>query len=110
AIFIADYYIIKRRNLDIRALYMGKEGRYWYSGGFNMRAICAWVIGAIIPTVVSILDAAHVQNIPSVLVWINANAYIFGFVVAFFVYIAIMRNEKTSFISDEEEAALTETK
>jgi NCS1 family nucleobase:cation symporter-1 len=108
AIFIADYYIVKKRNLDVQALYMGSGGRYWYQSGWNLRAILAWVLGAIIPTVVSILQAAGVSDIPAVLTWINANAYIFGFVVAFILYILFMQNEKGSSISDEEEAALTE--
>ena len=104
AIFIADYYIVKKRNIDVQALYMGREGRYWYQGGFNAIAFIAWVAGAIIPTLVS----AGVLPNTGALGWINANAYIFAFVVAFIIYIIFMSRKSVSFISDEEEAAMTQ--
>ncbi len=49
AIFIADYFIVKHKRADIAALFKGAEGRYWYSGGFNVAAIIAWVLAFIFP-------------------------------------------------------------
>ncbi|MEG0663054.1 MAG: cytosine permease, partial [Anaerovoracaceae bacterium] len=43
AIFIADYYVCKKKRVDVAALYQGPEGRYWYSGGWNGAAIIAWI-------------------------------------------------------------------
>ena len=100
AIFIADYYIVKKRNLDVMALYQGKEGRYWYQSGWNVRAIIAWIIGFILPTLGNF-------GVPA-FKWIAANGYIFGFVVGLIVYVILMKGETTSFISQEEEDALTE--
>ncbi|MDR2295210.1 MAG: cytosine permease, partial [Clostridiales Family XIII bacterium] len=103
AIFIADYYIIKKRNVDVMALYQGREGRYWYQGGWNARAIVAWVCGFILPTLGSTLLSGN-----AVFTWIAANGYIIGFVIGLVVYVALMQSENVSFISSEEEAAITE--
>jgi len=100
AIFIADYYIVKKRNLDVMALFQGKDGRYWYSSGWNIKAIIAWVLGFILPT----LGNFGVTSLK----WIAANGYVFGFVVAFIVYAILMKSDTVSFVSDEEEEAMTE--
>lgn len=100
AIFIADYYIVKKRNIDVMALYQGSEGRYWYQSGWNIRAIIAWICGFILPTLGSLGVAS--------LKWVSANGYVIGFVIGLVVYVLLMKNETTSFISDEEEEAMTE--
>lgn len=100
AIFIGDYYIVKKRNLDVMALYQGKEGRYWYQNGWNIKAIIAWVCGFILPTLGS-------MGVPA-LKWVSANGYVIGFVIGLTVYVILMKNETTSFITDEEEEAMTE--
>jgi len=100
AIFIADYYIVKKRNIDVMALYQGSEGRYWYQSGWNIRAIIAWICGFILPTLGSLGVAS--------LKWVSANGYVIGFVIGLAVYVLLMKNETTSFISDEEEEAMTE--
>ncbi|MDR2771676.1 MAG: NCS1 family nucleobase:cation symporter-1 [Clostridiales Family XIII bacterium] len=103
AIFIADYYIIKRRNVDVMALYQGAEGRYWYQGGWNARAIIAWFCGFILPTLGSTLLKEN-----AAFSWIAANGYVIGFIIGLVAYILLMKSETLSFISDEEEAAITE--
>jgi NCS1 family nucleobase:cation symporter-1 len=105
SIFIIDYYFVKKRNIDIQALYQA-DGRYKYSGGFNASAIIAWVAGAILPTLISLVPAMKV----GALNWINANAYLFAFFVALIVYYLIMPkgDSSPSYISDEQEAAITQ--
>jgi NCS1 family nucleobase:cation symporter-1 len=105
SIFIIDYYIVKRRNIDVQALYKA-DGRYKYSSGFNASAVIAWVAGAILPTLISLVPALQV----GALNWINANAYLFAFFVALIVYYLIMpKGDKSpSYISDEQEAAITQ--
>lgn len=100
AIFIADYYVVKKRNIDVMALFQGQEGRYWYNSGWNIKALVAWVAGFILPT----LGNFGVSSLK----WIAANGYAFGFIVAFVVYVLLMKNDTVSFVSDEEEAAMTE--
>jgi NCS1 family nucleobase:cation symporter-1 len=48
-IMIVDYYIIKKENLDIDALFDDSaKAKYHYSGGFNHKAILAWVLSGYI--------------------------------------------------------------
>ncbi len=100
AIFIADYYIIKKRNIDVMALFQGSEGRYWYSGGWNIKAVIAWIAGFILPTLGSLGVSA--------LSWVSANGYFIGFGIGFIVYVLLMKGSSPSFVSDEEEEAMTE--
>jgi NCS1 family nucleobase:cation symporter-1 len=49
-ILIADYYIVRRQQVDVDALYtMSKHGAYWYSKGYNPRAVWTMVPSALIP-------------------------------------------------------------
>lgn len=44
-IMVTDYYIIKKKKLDIHAMYKdGPNGIYWYSKGVNFRAWAAFCI------------------------------------------------------------------
>ncbi|NGO77888.1 hypothetical protein G6045_19815 [Streptomyces sp. YC504] len=44
---ITDYLLLRRTRLALRELYV-KEGRYWYSGGWNWRAVLAFTVGALL--------------------------------------------------------------
>lgn len=100
AIFIADYYVVKKKNIDVMALFQGPGGRYWYSNGWNWRAVVAWICGFILPTMGNFGVGG--------LKWVAANGYIIGFAIGFVVYILLMPKNHISAISDEEEAAMTE--
>jgi nucleobase:cation symporter-1, NCS1 family len=56
AVMIADYWIVRHRQLSLADLYK-HEGRYAYSGGWNWRAIAAVLIG-VIPVLPGFLKAA----------------------------------------------------
>jgi nucleobase:cation symporter-1, NCS1 family len=43
-IVLVDYFLIRRRAIDLEDLYK-KEGKYWFSTGINPIAIIAWAIG-----------------------------------------------------------------
>jgi NCS1 family nucleobase:cation symporter-1 len=60
AVMIADYWIVRRRQLDVGGLY-NMEGRYSYSGGWNWKAVLAVFIG-VIPLVPGFLRAATTPN------------------------------------------------
>jgi len=48
-VMTVDYYLFKRGRLDIDSLYrMGPEGQYWYTGGVNLPAIAAVLVGSAI--------------------------------------------------------------
>ncbi|TLS43744.1 NCS1 family nucleobase:cation symporter-1 [Streptomyces montanus] len=46
-ILIADYWIVRRTVLHVADLYT-PGGRYWYSGGWNWRAVAAFVVGGVL--------------------------------------------------------------
>ncbi len=46
-VLIADYWIVRRTRLDLVDLYR-PGGRYWYRGGWNWRAVLAFVIGGLL--------------------------------------------------------------
>ena len=46
-ILIADYWLIRRTELDLADLYR-PGGRYWYAGGWNWRAVVAFVVGGVL--------------------------------------------------------------
>jgi nucleobase:cation symporter-1, NCS1 family len=46
-VLIAGYWVRSRTNLDLAALYE-RGGKYWYSGGWNWRAVVATLLGAVL--------------------------------------------------------------
>jgi nucleobase:cation symporter-1, NCS1 family len=56
AVMIADYWIVRRRQLSLADLYK-LEGRYAYSGGWNWRAIVAVLVG-VVPVLPGFFKAA----------------------------------------------------
>ncbi|CED84056.1 Uridine permease/thiamine transporter/allantoin transport [Phaffia rhodozyma] len=41
---IADYYLVRQGKVDVPSLYAGKHGRYYYTKGFNWRALVTMAI------------------------------------------------------------------
>src|ERR671917_1318265 len=64
AVMIADYWIVRRRQLSLPDLYR-YDGRYAYSGGWNWRAIAAVLIG-VIPVLPGFFKAATTPNFTGV--------------------------------------------
>jgi NCS1 family nucleobase:cation symporter-1 len=46
-ILIADYWLLRGTRLHLQDLYRG-EGRYWYTGGWNLRAVVAFLVGGVL--------------------------------------------------------------
>jgi putative hydroxymethylpyrimidine transporter CytX len=46
-VFVADYFVLGRRGHGADELFQPR-GRYWYLGGFNPRAIAAWLLGFLV--------------------------------------------------------------
>ena len=64
-ILVADYYAIRRQRLDIDAMFRSDaDGAYYYTNGWNRRALVAFVI----PTVFAVLT-----------VWLPALEFLLGF-------------------------------
>ncbi|WP_207100179.1 NCS1 family transporter [Paracoccus shandongensis] len=71
-IMVADYYVIRRRRLNVPALY-DPEGQYRYTGGFNPAGLIAWLLAG------------------AVAAWWSAFAFVIGFPLGFLVYLALMK-------------------
>jgi NCS1 family nucleobase:cation symporter-1 len=46
-VLIADYWLVRRTVLHLGELY-DPAGRYWYRGGWNWRAVTAFVVGGVL--------------------------------------------------------------
>ena len=91
-IMIADYYFIRKQQLNINELYRHK-GQYTFSNGFNNRAIIALLLG-ILPNVPGFLLTIKVISQDAFPQWVS-HLYNYAWFVGFFVsgisYILMMR-------------------
>ncbi|CAH0057712.1 unnamed protein product [Clonostachys solani] len=89
AILACDYWVVKRRAIDVPALYR-KNGRYSYGNraGTNWRAVCAMLVGSVpnLPGLAAAvnpsLDIGGAKNIFDMF-------YLYGFTSTFLVYGAL---------------------
>ena len=103
AIFIADYFVVKQKRIDIMSLFQGSNGRYWYSGGWNWAAVIAWVLAFIFPLL------TYFGASGAFFTFVNSINYVWSFVVGFVVYIILMKTGMAgnSFVTEEEHEAFT---
>ncbi len=82
-ILVCDYFVLRRMELSLPELY-GK-GRYWYSGGYNWRAMLALLLG-ILPNIPGFLGT--IGAAPAYPFWMAVYTYAWfvGFALAFLVY------------------------
>ncbi len=80
-VLIADYFIVRKRNLKVDDLYKS-DGEYRYSKGFNPKAIAALAAGVFV---------ALIGLLVSELRFLYDYAWFVGFAVAFVVYVVTMR-------------------
>jgi nucleobase:cation symporter-1, NCS1 family len=93
-ILIADYFLLRKTELDLEALYQ-KSGKYWYSNGINYKALMALVIG-VLPNVPGFLQAAgFVSDVPGIFTSIYTYAWFVGFFVSGGLYLGLMKMGKT---------------
>jgi NCS1 family nucleobase:cation symporter-1 len=86
-VMVCDYYIIKKRKLDLDQLYTD-HGIYWYSGGWNWRAYASFVVGfaPLLPGFAKSID--NTLNIGGA--WkIYSFAWMFGFCTSVLVHYVI---------------------
>ena len=92
-ILICDYWILRKQNLNLAALFK-TEGEYSYSSGFNWRAIVALIV-AITPVVPGFLRAAttpggQVAN-PNFFDTLYVYAWFVTFAIGFALYFILMK-------------------
>ena len=88
-VLIADYYLIRRTQLDLPGLYR-PNGPYWYARGFNPLAIMALLAG-IAPCVPGFLATVGLISVPPLWVEMYHYAWFISFAVALVVYLGLMR-------------------
>ena len=104
AILVADYFVIKKKRVNVKALYDEKDDTYTYYKGWNLKAIISWVLGGIIP----MLGNFGIGGV--VTMWMGANSYVVGFIISFVIYILLMKNDRKSYVSEEKFEEITEKK
>jgi NCS1 family nucleobase:cation symporter-1 len=91
-IMIADYYVWRRRQLHLAALYRA-DSEYRYTNGFSIVAIVALLI-AILPNLPGFLATVKLVDptiVPAFFVRLYDYAWFVGFAIAFVVYLALRR-------------------
>jgi NCS1 family nucleobase:cation symporter-1 len=89
-IMIADYYVYRRKQLHVAALYRD-DGEYRFTNGFSLVAIFSLLV-AILPNLpgffvtVKIIDPT---SVPEFLVRLYDYAWFVGFAIAFVVYLVL---------------------
>jgi nucleobase:cation symporter-1, NCS1 family len=84
-IAIADYWLVRRKQLDLKELYE-PNGRYNYTTGFNKNGVYALVIGVAIPVLGLLIPGLR-------FLW--DNAWTFGLFIAIGVYTYLMKGDKS---------------
>uniref|UniRef100_A0A7R9V9M8 Nitrate reductase n=2 Tax=Chlamydomonas euryale TaxID=1486919 RepID=A0A7R9V9M8_9CHLO len=90
-VVMADYWLVRRRQLDVDALYTsGPTSAYWYTGGWNPAAIAAVVLGTA-PSLPGLLaNAGVLQGVPPLLLSVYDAAWFVGVGVSTLVYCVLM--------------------
>ena len=88
-ILIADYFVCRRRMLNLAALYQA-NGEYRFTNGFSVVAIVALLAGALpsLPGFLVHVKAMDEKIVPQLLADLYHYAWFIGFAVAFVVYLA----------------------
>ncbi len=101
-VLIADYWILRRGELDLEGLYR-KEGPYWYSNGWNWRAIVALLMGMAVPMpgllaqfskIDFIKDRCGQLEVAPIWTQIYDYAWFVSFGVALVVYLLLMSTRR----------------
>jgi NCS1 family nucleobase:cation symporter-1 len=91
-ILIADYFVYRHRNLDVKGLY-DAQGPYRFTNGISLVAVVALLAGAL-PSIpgflvnIKVLDAA---SVPEMLASVYNYAWFAGFGIAFVLYLALRK-------------------
>jgi NCS1 family nucleobase:cation symporter-1 len=83
-VLICDYYLIRKTKLSLVELYQPR-GPYWYSGGWNVKALIALAAG-ILPNLPGFLGTIKVATVPDVWMQLYSYAWFVGFGISFGVY------------------------
>jgi NCS1 family nucleobase:cation symporter-1 len=91
-IMIADYFVIRKRSLDVDALYDPK-GCYRYTGGWSVAAIAAFLAGALpnLPGFLAQVRWLDPAAVPALFMSVYGFAWFAGFAIAFVAYVVLRK-------------------
>ncbi|MGE3239981.1 MAG: NCS1 family nucleobase:cation symporter-1 [Pirellulales bacterium] len=91
-VLIADYFVIRRTRLDLAGLYK-KDGPYWYSGGFNLAALIALILGIFpcVPGFLAAVSESWKASLPTFWSDLYNYAWFISFGISFVVYVVLMK-------------------
>ena len=92
-IMVADYFLIRKTELDVNSLYH-REGAYYYTKGINPRAIAALVLGVTIALIGLFVEPLH---------FLYDYAWFVGFFTSGLVYLALMKLAAPAAIQERSE-------
>lgn len=89
-IMIADYFVHRRRRLNVAALY-DPAGEYAYTGGFSLVGLASLGVAVLpnLPGFLAAVGAVDRARLPGVLLGIYDYAWFAGFALAFAVYLLL---------------------
>jgi NCS1 family nucleobase:cation symporter-1 len=98
-IILADYYLVKRRHLDVDQLYSDSpNGPYFYRRGWNLRAIAAFIPAAMVSIAIDVLPAFKAGS---------AYSWFVGVALAVGIYTILARTRSSSESYEPSKPTLT---
>lgn len=94
-IIIIDYFLVRKTELDLEALYQ-RKGEYWYSGGFNPIALFAMAVGIVVnlPGFLVQAELVSAASVPDFFETLYTYAWFVGFILAGGIYYVGMMAKK----------------
>src|SRR6201997_3397798 len=91
-IMIVDYFVVRRRQLNVGALY-DETGEYRYTNGISLAAVVAFVLAVLpnLPGFLVTIKAIAPTSVPGPLVELYNYAWFVGFALAFVIYLVLRR-------------------
>ncbi|KAJ6519596.1 NCS1 nucleoside transporter family, partial [Mycena sanguinolenta] len=90
-ILLADYYVNRRRKLNVGALYAKEGSLYWYTHGVNMRAVAAFTLALIpnLPGFAAVVNTKIQQQVPIGARYVFSLVWPVGVIVAATCYLLL---------------------
>ena len=87
-IMIADYFVIRQKQLDVASLY-DPQGPYRFTHGFSLAGLGAFALAVLpnLPGFLAVVKAVPADSVPSVFHTLYNQAWFVGFALAFALYL-----------------------